>query len=128
MATLGLRAQRCFGGFGFGGSHLRIAAAVGIVLVVPLAGSVTILSLKQVIPRHSYPADGGDCSRYTQLAFKPGAPSPTFMPVGDRCEIAGYDRFVQAARDFNLRRGVAVGLATLLLTSALLFWALRRKP
>lgn len=127
MATLGLHGQRQSGGFRLGGSHLRIVLAVGIVLLVPLAGSVTILSLKQVIPRHSYAADGGDCSRYTRLAFKPGAPSPIFLPAGDRCEIADYDGFVQAAKDFNLRRGVMVGLVTLLLTAALLFGLLRGK-
>ena len=125
MATLGLHGQRQSGGLRPGGSHLRVALAIGIVLLVPLAGCITILSLKQVIPRHSYAADGGDCSRYTQLAFKPGAPSPTFLPAGDRCEIADYDGFVQAAKAYNLRRGAMVGLVTLLLMAALLLAVLR---
>lgn len=127
MATLGLRGPRHLGGLKLGGSHLRVAAAVCIALLVPLAGSVTILALKQVIPRQSYAADGADCSRYTRLAFKPGAPSPSFVPVDDRCEIADYDGFVQAARSYNLRRGVLVGCITVLLTSTLLFGLLRKR-
>lgn len=137
MATLGLRGHRRSGGFKPASAYLKAAAVIATVLVVPVAGSVAILSLKQVIPRHSYPfdnikgsdgSDASDCSRFTRLAFKAGAPSPTFLQNGDRCEIADYTAFVQAAKTYNLRRSLLVGFFTVALTAALLRRILRPKP
>lgn len=127
MATLGLRGHPRLGGFKLGRGHLKAVAVMATVLLVPLAGSVTILSLRQVIPRHSYAADGGDCSRYTRLAFRAGAPSPVFVLDEDRCEIHDYEGFVQAARRYNLGRGLWVGAATLGMMAALLFRIFRAR-
>ncbi|MCZ2495236.1 hypothetical protein GN316_00555 [Xylophilus sp. Kf1] len=127
MATPVFRALHRLGGLRPAGRHLRAAAVVAIVLLVPLAGSVAILSLKQVVPRQSYPGDSHGCDRLTAAAFRAGAPSPLFVPVGDRCEIADYPRFVRQATRYNLRRGVAVGAFTLVSMAALLFGVLRRR-
>lgn len=105
----------------------KALAIAAVLTLTPMAASVVLMMVKQEIPQRSVVAISPQCSSYTQLAKKEGAPSPTYLLRGKYCEIQNYDSFKSDATSYNQKRALPVALITMILMIGLIWKIVRAK-